>query len=86
MARVHKRAKPKGKAGKATKARIAKLNEEVVLEDIHKLLRAKKKTVQVLDVATLKEDLKRDELARAGNEQAARDLAAQVETITGMTL
>lgn len=84
------KAKSKLKA-KNTRAQIEKLNSDMAaISEIRSSLAAQgdvsKKTINALDAKSLKEDFKKDEQAKQASERAEKDLASQLELMTGMAL
>lgn len=90
---VKKSAVLKGKAkvnSKQTKAQIEKLNQDLsTISSIHAAILAQglpPKEVNALDVKRLREDMEKDNQTKLQSEKAEKDLASQLELITGMAL
>lgn len=75
---------------KHAKAKIEKLDKDMKhFIDIHSEMANKAKTskdINALDSKSLREDLKKDEDLQMKSKKAERDLASQLELITGMSL
>lgn len=75
---------------KNARAEIDKLNMDVLgVQSLHSTLTKvgqAPKAVNALDAKSLREDLKKDVETREKNVRAEKDLAAQLELITGMEL
>ncbi|OBA18976.1 hypothetical protein METBIDRAFT_13738 [Metschnikowia bicuspidata var. bicuspidata NRRL YB-4993] len=75
---------------KRTKAQIEKLNQdESTIASIHAALLARgqvPKEVKILDAQSLREGMLKDQQTKLQSEKAEKDLASQLELITGMAL